>query len=117
MEKITTSSKAELPTHFLQLKTGVEKHRDAACTFTRTLFMSLEQIQQLPWKNVLLQSILQDVTRMQLDHGSSHWESQGPRLWKQLWIVRVKGQPPTSASLSSQHSPPVAPLQQELGEH
>lgn len=79
--------------------------------------MSLEQIQQLPWKNVLLESILQDVTGMQLDHGSSHWESQGPWLWKQLWIVRVKGQPPTSASLSSQHSLPVAPLQQELGEH
>lgn len=64
----------------------------------------LEHILQLSWKTFLQDSILQDITWMQLDCGNSHWESRGPQLWKQPQVLRVKGQPPTSAGLGSQHS-------------
>lgn len=50
----------------------------------------LEQIQQLSWEKTLLGCILQDVPWMQLESGSSHWESWGSQLWKQLQILRVK---------------------------
>lgn len=57
-----------------------------------------------PREKILLDCILQDVTWMQLESGRCHWESRGPQLWKQLQLLRVKGQPPTSASLGSQQS-------------
>lgn len=71
-----------------------------------------------PGKKILLDSILQDVTWMHQDCSSSHWESWELQLWKQLWILRVKGQPTISAGLGSQLKDlPGAAVSQEIGEH